>query len=291
MFVANELKKTVDKQNLESIREAFVDNLYEVVLKFFADKSMFSMSDFSIQFFDEYILGTNCHETIFTTIYLDIDQPMNYKFSSKPKKNKSKKIQIPELYFSLSDIKKGLYETFLTHFDSNNIVWQDKYSICLKSIIQLEDGSTTNYYFRLIPCLTYYNQNNTKGIMYFYNGDIEIEYPWIAVSNFIQKNKETNGLYRQIILIFKNIIIKEQKVEQLPSEIIETLLYNVPNELFVSDSKSDILNIVNFIRNNPLKEFKTMDEEDFAFSSIYRSMSIFYSKNIMKIIEAYITKN
>ena len=34
-----------------------------------------------------------------------------------------------------SEIKKGIYDTCLKHFDNNNIVWQDKFSICIKSTV------------------------------------------------------------------------------------------------------------------------------------------------------------
>lgn len=291
MYIANELKKTINKPNIEEIRENYIDNLYEIVQKFFADKKMFQMDNFSVQVFDEYMLGTNCHNEVFSTIYLMIDQPSNYKLSAKSKKIKKDKIQIPDLYIKLSDIKEGLFQTFVQHYNSSNILWQDKYAICLKSIIDTGDNQTEDYYFRLIPCLTYYNKNNAKGVIYYSNGDIEIEYPTMAMANYIKKNTQTQDLYRQIVLIFKNILLLEKDIDQLPSEIIETMLYNVPNELYVSDSKATITNIINFIRNNPLTDFKTIDEEDFAFSSIYRSMSIYYCKHILKLIEAYISKN
>lgn len=291
MYIANELKKVIDKPYIDEIRDNYIDNLYSIVENYFADKSMFTMDNFSIQVFDEYMLGTNCHDDIFSTIYLIISQPLNYRTDLKSKKSKKDKIKSPELYLKLSEIKEGLYQTFLKHFDSSNIVWKDKYGICQKAFILDDDGNQHNFYFRLIPCLTYYNKNNVQGVMYYSNGDIEIEYPTIAMKNYLDKNTQTNDLYRQTILIFKNILLKDKDIEQLPSEIIETILYNVPNELFVSDSKPCILNIVNFIRNNPLKDFKTIDEEDFAFSSLYRSMSIFYSRHVLKIIESYLSKN
>lgn len=290
MYIANELKNMVLKPDIEDIRDSYIDNLQIIVSKFFADKKMFNMDNFSVQVYDEYMMGTNCHDEVFSTVYLIINQPFNYKIDNKKKRSKSDKIQIPDLYIKLSDIKEGLFQSILKHYDSSNIVWQDKYGICQKALVSDGNGNNVSYYFRLIPCLTYYNKNNVQGVMYYSNGDIEIEYPTIALNNYLKKNTQTNDLYRQTVLIFKNILLKEKDIEQLPSEIIETMLYNVPNELFVSDNKSSILNIINFIRNNPLRDFKTIDEEDYAFSSLYRSMSIIYCKHILKIIEKYITR-
>ena len=74
----------------------------------------------------------------------------------------------------------------------------------------------------------------------------------------------------------------------MPSEIIETILYNVPTQIFINDSYDNMIKIINYIRNMSLKEIKTLDEEDFALTSIYRSMSPFYVKHINKIIEKYL---
>jgi len=121
------------------------------------------------------------------------------------------------------------------------------------------------------------------------NNDVQIEYPKLFIDNFNKKNQETNDKFRQIVLIFKNILLKDPKIKNLPSEIIETLVYNVPNNMLEKDDRQSILNVINFIRNNPLKSFKTIDEQDFAFASIYRGMSVIYCKHILKIIEHYLT--
>ena len=112
----------------------------------------------------------------------------------------------------------------------------------------------------------------------------------LLLKNFEKKNKQTKDKFRQYILIFKNILLKNDKIDYLPSEIIETLLYNVPNKMFENDDKQSVINVINFLRNNPLKSFKTIDEEDFAFSSLYRSMSPIYSKHIIRIIENYLSR-
>jgi hypothetical protein len=122
------------------------------------------------------------------------------------------------------------------------------------------------------------------------NGEIEIEYPDLLVKNFNKKNKQTKDKYRQTIVIFKNILLRNEKIDNLPSEIIETILYNVPNSLFEDDSQSSLIKIINFIRNNSLQDFLTIDEQDKAFTSRYRSMSSFYVKHILRIIENYLSK-
>lgn len=291
MYIANELKTTEELMFLDDVRESFTESLFEIIRRYFSDKTMFSMDDFTIHYLDEYIINTNCNKDIFSTVYIEINQPLNYKPNTTIKKRKNPdKYVIPELYLPLSEIKKGLTDTILKYFDSNNIVWQEKYSICVKSSVLFDDVSQ-NYYFRIIPAFTYYNKENVRGLVYYNNNEVQIEYPSKFIENFTKKNKQTKDRFRQTVLIMKNILLKEKDITHLPSEIIETLIYNVPNNLLTGDDKQSLLRIINFIRNNPLKDFRTIDEQDYAFSSIYRSMSMIYSKHILKIIERYLTRS
>lgn len=292
MFIVNELKKIEDKVNIDAVRQSLFDNLAVVVEKYISDKNIFSMDNFSAIFFDEYSLKTNCHKDIFSTIYLEINQPLNYRTSKVLINKKGKeKISIPELYLSLEEIKKGIFNELITYFDPNNILWEDRNAICIKSTIYDSDSGVENYYFKIIPCLTHYNKNNVKGVMHYYNGQIDIEYPDLSITNFYNKNNLTDDLLRQTVLIFKNIILREKKIDSLPSEIFETLLYNVPTEMFLNDDRETLLNIANFLRNFCVKDFITLDEQDFAFTSNYRSMSMYYVKNVLKIIEKYLLRN
>lgn len=298
MYIANELKSTKPTYEMDNIRESFIDNLSQIIEKFFYDKTLFSGDDFTFYILDEHVLNTNCHNNIFTCVYIDINQPNNYKPNLKKStkiggkandKNKDK-YQIPDLYITLSDIRKGLYETCLSHFDNNNIVWQDKFSVCIKSTIITADNTKLEYYFKIIPALTYYNKDNVRGLVYYSGNDIQIEYPEKFYENYQSKNKKTKDKFRQIVVILKNILLKDKDIQRLPSEIIETLVYNVPNSMLKSDDINSLINIINFIRNNPMRDFRTIDEQDYAFSSLYRGMSAFYSRHILKIIEKTLTK-
>lgn len=288
MYIANELKVVNNKQYDADIRENVLDILYTLISDIIASKRAFDISDFNLEYYDEFELKTNCHEDIFNTIYISINQPSNYKPLKKIPKDKDK-IIFPELYYTLDEFKKDLHAEFVANLDSNNIIWMDEYSVCLKATVNKDDAQY-DYYFKMIPCLTYYNQNNVKGQMYQKNGGIEIEYIDLAKDNFKKKNDLTDDLFRQTILIYKNLLLKEKNITTLPREIIETFVYNVPNDMFVDDSKHTMINIVNYIRNNSIKLFKTIDEQDYAFTSQYRSMSPIYVRHITKVLEKQIIK-
>lgn len=291
MYIANELKTLKNKQYDEEIRASFMDILSIALEKIIEQKEIFDFDNFYAQYFDEFTLKTHCSDGVFNTVYLELNQPLNYKRTKiLNKSTKNNKINFPELYYDISQLKDDLYDTLMVTLDNNNILWKDEYSVCVKSTIN-DDGEVFEYYFRIIPCISYYNKENIKGQMYRKNNGIEIEYVDLALENFNLKNEKTNNLYYQTILIFKNLLLKEKNITTLPKEIIETMLYNVPNEMFKNDKKETLINIINFIRNNSIKQFKTLDEQDLAFVSIYRSMSLLYVKHITKIIEKHLLSN
>lgn len=291
MYIPNELKVVKELPYHNDIINNMIDIIFDVVATYFDDKEMFVADNFTLYHLDEYALGTNCHTPIFATFYLEIDQPLNYRPKLKPKSLKHNKFDIPDLYLPLSDIRTGLHDEFVKYLDGNNLIWRGDNSINIKSSVKHEDNTVCDYYFKIIPCLTYYNNDNVRGIVYYSGNDIQIEYPDKFRTNYDNKNKQTKNKYKDIILILKNILLCEKDINTLPSEIIETLVYNVPNQFLLSDNKDSLLKIINFIRNHSLKEFKTIDEQDYAFASIYRGMSPYYCKHILKIIERYISKN
>jgi len=291
MFIPNDYKNLIEVKKNKSYRMAFLEIIEYALTKFIEDKNMFELSDFSYIYCDEYVLKTNCHKDLFSTLYILIDQPFNYKPELLRKKNKSKKnkITMPELYNPLDKIKEELYQIFVNYLDSNCLLWQSNNTISIRTAIP-DTNDNEAFYINIIPTIAHYNDNNNIGFMYEKNGEIEIEYPDLLVKNFNKKNKQTKDKYRQTIVIFKNILLRDEKINSLPSEIIETILYNVPNSLFEDDSQSSLIKIINFIRNNNLQDFLTIDEQDKAFTSRYRSMSSFYVKHILKIIENYLSK-
>ena len=78
MYIANELKVVNNKQYDADIRETVLDILYTLISDIIASKRAFDISDFDLEYYDEFELKTNCHEDIFNTIYITI-----YKFSNK----------------------------------------------------------------------------------------------------------------------------------------------------------------------------------------------------------------
>jgi len=290
MIKINELKKTKELPNIIEFRQGFLEILNQCTNKLIENKEIFTIDNFSYIYFDEYSLETNCNNDTISNIYLIINQPNNIKLNKITNK-KSKKITVPEMYFSLDKVRDELFDQLTQLLDSNNLIWKTNYSVSVKSTVYDKVFGINNYYFNIIPCITYYDKNNIEGVMYYYNNGTQIEYPELAIQNYLSKNQLTDDIFRQIIVIFKNILLSNKDISDVPSEIIETVLYNVPTEMFINDSKDTLINIINYLRNFSVKDFVTLDEQDFAFTSIYRAMSPFYVKHILKIIEKNLLSN
>ena len=101
----------------------------------------------------------------------------------------------------------------------------------------------------------------------------------------------TKGLFHYYDVVIKNIFLAERKEPNIYFEIFETLLYNVPDKLFTDKSINNLTQIINFLRNNNIKDYKSIDEQDYAFTSIYKSFSILFAKHALGQIEKHVKKN
>lgn len=278
--------------NYENVKENLITISKYVVGNFFNDKPMFTEENFKYYYYDDFIFETNNSETNYITLYIEINQPKNIKSIQTEKfKRKVKDEKIKDLHLTLEEIKNGLFEHYVTCFDNNTLLWQEKYSINL-SVNEVIDNQKVNYLIRIIPCFTYVNEKGISGVIYYDNSlyNIEIEYPLVSIQNFYNKNEATNNLYYYYDILIKNIFLECRKEKNIYFEIFETLLYNVPNKLYTDQSVKTLTQIINFLRNNNIKDYKTIDEQDFAFTSKYKSFSILFAKHALGQIEKYIKK-
>ena len=290
MLNFNNYLNVTDTINYKYVKENLIALTRSMVADYFADKPMFNDKNFKYYYYDDFIFDTNNSQNNYITLYVEINQPRNVK-EIQDKKFTKKDKNIKDLHLTLAEIKNGLFEQCVLNFDNSTLIWQEQYSINL-SVNEVVDYQKVNYLIRIIPCFTYVNENNASGVIY-YNNDlnrIEIEYPLLSIKNFNAKNKRTNGLYYYYDILIKNIFLAERKENNIYFEIFETLLYNVPDKLFVDESINTLMSIINFLRNNNIKDYKSIDEQDCAFTSKYKSFSILFANHALKEIEKHIKK-
>jgi len=301
MYIPNNYKVVCDKPNIKQINKNVLSNITSMINFYFSDKSLFDKDDYKIFTFDDFQTDTHAGQDIFCNIFVELKSERNIKsneirkenFLSKLfKKNNKDKIVPPDLFLELKEIKNNLFDLFINSFDENNLIWKYKYGLKVACNV-IQENHSFNYYYNIIPCISYVNNKNENGIMYYNDDkyDIEILYPKQYLKNFKKKNKATNNLYTDTINIFKNIFMEEKKELAVPFEIFETMLYNVPNQLFTSLKISDLCRIVNHLRNKNLNQFITVDEQDYAFTCKYKTMSAIFFKHSLKVIEKFLKDN
>ena len=292
MFNLENFLTVTNTINYDNVSENFMELTKQVVNSYFADKAMFKAENFKFYYYDDYVFNTNTSKTNYITLYVEINQPANIKaITDKKFERKVKDDKIKDLHLTLKEIKEGLINEFVQVFDSNTTLWLEKYSINISYNEEI-DEKMVNYMLKVIPCFTYKNENDVEGVIY-YNDElnaVEIEYPLISIKNIIDKDNSTNGLFYEYLIAFKNIFMQQKKVNNLEFEVFETILYNGPNEFFAERKKKTIMNILNILRNKNLKEYKTIDEQDFAYTSKYKSFSSLYAKHSISQIEKALKK-
>lgn len=287
----NEYLKTDTKPNLERVIDEVFDKAVEAVDTYFADKKIFTKDKYKFFEYDEHIFKTNAVENFTNTMYVIIDNDENIKQQFNRDENKLS-IKAPDLFLKLDDIKKGILKELVNKFDSNSTFYLDKYSIVIKHVLSISPDETCDYFFRIIPAITYINEDNVKGVMYYNSHlkEIKIDYPELSISNFVIKNALTYNALTNLSVMAKNILMEMDKVKELPSEIFETVFYNVPEEILLESKGTNMLPVLNYLRNKSLKTYYTIDLQDKAFDSKYKSMSFLYVKHILAQLEKFYKK-
>lgn len=291
-MIIDRFLKTIEPVGYSTIISNIKTILRDVVDDFIIDKPIFSSEDFAIYEYDDYVMGTNVTPQNFYRLFVRIDQQQNVKpalehtLITQSGEVKRVKHKVPELFMGLDKIKKELLEKLRYYFDETTIFVEEKYDIKIQGKDTLEDGTIQPYYILVIPCIGFTNEEGVSGIMYYDNSklDVQIEYHEQALKNFIQKYKDTNGLFHHYTVFFKNVLNITEKEKRLPYELFETLFYNVPNELYVDMTKATALKIIHYLLHSDLSILKGLDGVENAFSSKYRSMSYLYAKKAIKIM-------
>lgn len=304
MFIAEDLIQEKKLLRYKNVSANFLDCVKNATADFFIDKPMFEKDNFSFYYYDNYVTKLNACDNHFINLYVEIDQPKNIKtpnevINRKPKQIKESKVS--DLHLTLKDIKTGLYSSLINTFGENTMLWKERHYIRISSI-EYYNGERLDLWFKVTPCFKYTNEKGVEGVIYYPKdmSDVRIEYPNLSLKNIEKKNEETVGLYKKYVLMFKNIYLKEFATnkkkksltyETLPFEVFESILYNVPNNIFLGLDRQSILFVINYIKNKSMGEFISIDEQESLFFNKNKPMLFTYAKHALNVISNYIRYN
>ena len=180
--------------------------------------------------------------------------------------------------YHLPEFRSSVLKALIEYFGYSNVSEGNKCIKVKKSSNRL-DGD-------IVVCMQYRdykefigvnNQNFDEGIKFTTkNGDIIISYPNIHYDNGLIKNSNTNGLFKPTVRLFKNArsyLINQNIIDAnlAPSFFVECMLYNAPNDLFVSNNYDTFLNILKWLvesfKNDNYTKFMRQDEKSLLFGN------------------------
>lgn len=144
----------------------------------------------------------------------------------------------------LAQISKELYNKTTLCINKNKIqiIGEDEFGLEI-NIYPVFSDNDEKY--------TLYNVNkHTKCLIDFKDRFINIDI----------KNIQTDNKFSEQVKIFNNLYwnILKSKPNQI---FIESLLYNCPNNLFTNDDVESTINLVNYIKNNTMRNIKSICDE------------------------------
>lgn len=100
----------------------------------------------------------------------------------------------------------------------------------------------------VLVCGEYHNCNYDKGIWFYTRNDnrLLVNYPEHHIRNCSIKDQDTNGRFKSIVRIFKNIRNKILTSDIAPSYLLEGMLWNVDSDIFLNQ-KDDVEIIIDIL--------------------------------------------
>ena len=270
---------------LQNVKEIFE----QLVADYLKDNPLFSQNSVSVYYYDSYSFQTNVSQPSILQLYVEFNEPKNVKSTTIETGKTESTDVVEELHLSLAQIKEDFYNIALTVFNEQIYVGKTRHGVLLQ---QTDAQGNTQFFVNVIPCLTYKNQNEKKGVLYYsdYGKQVVIDYPTLTLHNWNVKNKQTNGSLTQYAVLFKNLYMKQKKVEQLPTEMFETIVYNVPNNLLKEVTFANAKQIISYLKSVKIREMISIDEQDKVFTTRYRAFSWLYAKYAIKNIAKQLNK-
>lgn len=187
---------------------------------------------------------------------VDVVIQLNKTFFNNLNEEQDKQLGISSADYLYNDFWQDSVKALQKYFGIQNVKVDTK---CIK-IKENENRLPADV---IITCQyrKYYSVNEyayTEGVS-FYTNDNEkrqiINYPIQVYDKGCDKNKNTSGMFKQVVRLFKNL--RRQADIKGPSYFIQCLLYNVPDHLYASTYHESVYNILEYIRTLPDEDLAT----------------------------------
>lgn len=259
-----------------SIRKSLSDITLSTIDNFVLKNKLTYITNIDSAYFDPFTLDTDILAETTNTLYITQYITLSSLISIPPITRKKKRASATLM--SMQDITNEVFNDLVKQFDKTTAL------IKKTSSIQIELSDSGQHCILTIILGTKTN----AGIEYYVNGyqTKVVENINLYINNFATKDDNTQNLMSYHIRKIKSILSATTTNAIISNALIEILAYNVPVDLYNSDSDDNTLQIINYIINNSYEAIKLMDDT----TNIKSKMScVEYNSIIHEIIKAFKT--
>lgn len=223
----------------------------------------FPTSDYSVYLQGSYKNDTN----IRGESDVDIVIQLNKTFFNNLNQEQKNQLGLGPAEYLYNDYRQDVIEALEKYYGASNISIETK---CIK--IKENDNRLPADVIITCQYRKYFaveEHSYVDGVYFFTNDSTNrsiINYPVQVYDNGCEKSKGTNGMFKPIVRVFKNL--RRQANTEAPSYFIQCLIFNVPNIKFVNNYHDSIYNILKYLS-------EISDEELLSFKCQHNQFNLF----------------
>ena len=252
--------------------------------------------------FEVYLQGSYRNST---NIYADSDVDLVVQLNSSFRRNLSRlnstqKSKYNDSFssasYGLSDFHQDVVETLRDYYGRTSVNIEDRALVLDSDSLPLTaDIVVCQQYRRYKRFQSFSDQEYDEGIRFKdqSTGEEIISYPKIHYENGADKNQSVHSRYRETIRIVKNArsyLVEKNEINDglAPSYCVECLLYNVPSGKYSYDLQERYRNVVDWLVEAKISDFKCQNEIQDLFGSQSTQWSISdANKFIRKLVDLW----
>lgn len=268
-----EISGIYDFQNLEEIYEDLVEELVGATETISHEVYGTSLSNEPITI-GSFVSHTNSNSAatldflILSSNLSIIDNDLSY-VKSKNKRQKEELLTTAKIRLQYMDALLGSFTSATQFYVLPN-------SLFIESVYEI--GFNINIYVGV----------EKNGVVHFLDAinNRIVKFNYDKYYNLLEKkNDETLGQYKRIVNMVQNLFYNCEV--NLSNYVVESLFYNVPNELFKGPYSEQIIKIINYLNIIDFRDFKSIDSNDKLINNAFLNTNYYTLKtSIARLVES-----
>ncbi|MCK4635292.1 MAG: nucleotidyltransferase [Candidatus Moranbacteria bacterium] len=260
----------------KQIREALDKYISHVVSK--NHNYSIESSDCEIYLQGSYANSTNIKVDSDVDVVIQLEKSFSYDINHLSEIEKEVfKISYDSSEYDFHKFKKDVHEVLEMYFDTSIKFDNKSLKVPANTYRVNADVVPAFKHKKYERFISLNNKSYIPGIKLFNSGtrEVIINYPKEHLKNCSSLNDRTNGKFKSVVRIFKNMkkkLLQDMKIEKdsAPSYFVENLVYNSPIEIFNGSYQDMLIKIIrnwsNDIKNENIKNYECANGQDMLFS-------------------------